>query len=760
MEFEKSIVSIVLSVAAAGLLGLAYSFWQSYGINKPVTGNQKTTDTASSIKTGVITYITAEYKFLLLFVLSLGIILFFYGKSQENLNWLLAISFLVGAVSTAAAGYFSMRIASAASEKVVTESQNSYAEAHSATFSASNAIGIIGVSSVVVGLTVLLTALTFLKKEWEFLTMENVIAGYALGATSIVLFARLGGSLFANSSDKAENEIVSAETGINEKSYHNPSSVSNETGKIVSNIGGIGADFFESASATIIAAMFLGANLLTDEPSNKTLLVLPLIIFAIGIFSSIGASFLLKSSEVSTTRKAMNFAEIIGAAILSLATFFAIKYLLPAQWDVTTKTDEELIITTYKGLGIFWSVFLGIVASVGIGYITKIYTGKESKTVKNIVDKSTKGTANNILGGIEAGLISTGIPVAVLLAVTLAAHYFAGFYGVGIAAVGFFGNMGLQYAYNAAAPIADNANSIAQKTNIDELGIVETNNLKTIGIQSIAQGKIYLALGASIGVVALIGAFIQQAGLMAINLTNPIIIASLAAGTLLPFILSSNALAAVNRISTKIVNEVKRQFIDIPALADAKEILDKYNGDLTYATEGEKEIVYSAQESADNNQCIEIAAYSTIWETLIPGIIAITIPVLVAFFGNAEMLAALLFGALASGTLMAVYQANTGSSLESTKYALEEGVVKNGELLGKESSAYESAVIGENTGKPIKDAASPAVVVLVKLLAIVAIILVPLLVNKAKKSKGLHVNNQQIEMKTNHEYSAQNTYRY
>jgi K(+)-stimulated pyrophosphate-energized sodium pump len=753
-------------ILAAGIIGLGFSFWNSYNNNKINSEDYNVNEIANKIKEGVTSFIVTEYKFLALFVVSLSILAFFYGKSQEGLNGLIAVAVIVGAASSLAANYFSKQFAVNANEKVVAESQKTYSDGFKAAFSAGTATGVINTASVVLGLFLLFLIAAFLTpQETDFGKSMfnfnlNMIAGFAFGASAVALFSRLSGSVFAQSAEKAENEIVEKNAGITDKSSYNPASVANETGRIATNVGGIGADVYESFTAAIVASVFLGAALLTQDEKTIGLLSLPLIIASIGIFTSIGGSYLLRSSEVSTSRQAINIAEGFAAIVLSIGTFFAIKYTLPAEWEVTKTTDKEIIITTYKSLGIFWSAFFGIVASVGISYVTNYLSSKESTTVKHLASESVKGTSNNLLLGTENGLISTGIPVAIILAVVLAAYYFAGFYGVGLAAVGFLGNAGLQMAFNAFAPVANNSDSVATKADLGEVTLKQTNDLKQVGLQSITNGKIFSVIAASLSSLAIFSAFIQLTGIYEVNAIKPLIISALILGAIIPFLLSSNALAAVRRVSKKIVTEVNRQFSDIPALNDANEILDKYNGDLTYATEGEKEIVYSAKDSADNNQCIEKATYVTIWEILIPGVSAIALPVLIAYLGGTEILAAMLLGVITTGTIMALYQANKGSVLENTKYALEEGTVYNGELIGKESSGYQASIVGDKVGQPVKDTSATAITVLIKAMLITSLLLAPLLVNKSKKKKALQLDGlSKVEQVYEIVKEKQNTYR-
>jgi len=736
--------NILYYLIVTGFLGLAYSFWKSYQINGLENGSTKTTEVTASIRKGTMAYIQAEYKFLLLFALSLGILLYFKGKSESESSGFIAISYIVGAGLSALAGYFQSQIALRTNEKVTVQSQNSFEEGFSKAFYGSISIGLIGVSFVIIGISSLLLVFSYLGNDWNPSTILNVMAGFVLGSSSVALFARMGGGVFAKSADISEAYIVKTEPGIKDKSKYNPSSAANDAGQNINNVTGIGSDLYESLSLALIASMILGISFLDTNAIIEHLtygpILLPLILAAIGIFTTVGASFLLKASEPISSKKAVEISEGFAALIMVIASFFVIKYILPAEWDVERKTNEELLITTYKSLGIFWSAFFGIAASAVIGRLTNIYIGSKTKAINSTVEKSFIGPASNILGGFEQAYISTGIPILLVLAVSIASYYFAGFYGVGIAGVGMLSNMGLQHALNAYASITDNSNSIAIKAGLDEPTIKQTNNLKLIGIELIAKNKGFLVVSATISVLSLLSAFFQQSGIEVVDLTMPLVLAGLIAGVALPFILSSNMLAVVGRVSNKMITETKRQFTEIPALADAKEILDKYNGDLTYATEGEKETVYAAHNSADNKQCIETGAFATIWETLIPAVIAIAIPTLLGYFAGGEILTSLLIGVISGGLIMSIFQATAGSAWESTKNTIEEGVEYKGEIYGKESAAYQAALVGEKVGKPLKDAASPAMIVLMKIMIVVAIILAPALSDKSVKKEGLHVN--------------------
>jgi K(+)-stimulated pyrophosphate-energized sodium pump len=740
--------NILYYLIITGFLGLAYSLWKSYQINGLESGTEKSKEVKTSIKKGTLTYLKAEYKFLLLFAVSLGVILYFKGKSETDSNQLIAVSYIVGAGLSLLASYLQLQISLKTSEKVSIQSKSSYAEGFSSAFYGGFAIGLIGVSYVIIGLSGLLLGYGLFENDWDSSKLLNVIAGFALGASSVSLFARMGGGVYAKSSDLSEAYIVKNEPGIVDKSLYNPASYANDSGQNVSNVAGVGSELYEAASISLIAAMILGLGFLNsvaimDHLSNGPILV-PLVIAAVGIFTSIGAGFLFSAGKPEKSKRVMEIAEVFAAIILATSSFFIIKYLLPGEWDVEKKTSNELITTTYKSLGVFWSVFFGIVSAAIIGRLTNIAVGSKSKSVKSITDKSFAGTAGNILGGIEQGYLSTGLPILLVTATVFASHYFAGFYGIGMAAVGMLGNMALQNAINSFAAISDNAHTIAVKSGQEEQTINNAYNLKITGIQALAKGKGFISVSVLLCAIALFGAFIQQSDLSMIDLLIPAVLLGLVLGIALPFVLSSNMISAVGRISNKIVKEVNRQFTEIPELASAKEILDKYNGDLTNATESEKEIVAAADSSADYNQCIEVATFATIWETLIPTLVIIAITALTGYFAGAEVLAGALIGVISGSSIMAIYQSNSGSALESAKYNFEEGVEYNGEIYGKESDAYQSAIIGEKVGKPLKDSASPAMTVLLKVMLVVAIILAPGLNNKTSDTKNNEVSTKQI----------------
>ncbi|MFN8255334.1 MAG: sodium/proton-translocating pyrophosphatase [Bacteroidales bacterium] len=744
--------NILYYLIAAAFIGLAYSYWKSYQINRLEPGTPTTSNVTKSIRVSTITFLKAEYKFALLAGLAIAILLYFKGKSETDSNWLIVGTYILGAGLSALTGYLQLQVSLKTNEKVTIQSQNSYGAAYSKAFYGGISIGLIGISFVVIGLSGLLLALNFIGKNWETSTLLNVIAGFTLGASTISLFTRMGGSIFAKSADLTEAYVVKNEQGIKDKSLYNPVSYANDAGQNINNVAGIGSDLYESLSIALIASMMLGlifldSNAIVNHFEFGPLLV-PLIITAIGIFTSVGASYLLNAKEKTASKKAIALAEGSAALILLGGAFMVTKFLLPLEWDVETKTSNELITTTYKSLGIFWSALIGIIGSVGIAWVTDLYVASKSKSVKKVIDNSFAGPAGNILGGFEQGFISTGIPILIILAVAIGSYYFAGFYGIGIASVGMLSNMGLQNAINAFAPITDNANTIAIKSGLTEQTINQTNNLRISGLEALARSKGYLTLSAVVSVIALLFAFMQVSGTQMVDLKLPLIVAGLFVGVTLPVILSSNILAAVNRVSRKLLNETNRQFEEIHELNAAKEILDKYNGDLTYATEGEKEIVKAAEDSADYQQCVEVGAYSTIWETLITTGVLFLVTILIGYLAGAEILASFLLGGIAAGTVLSLFYSTSGSQWESAKIGIEGGVEHNGEFYGKESMAYQASLAGEKTGKPLKDSVSPALNVMMKVIIVIAIILAPAFKQKTAGKEKLEVNNKyKIESK-------------
>jgi K(+)-stimulated pyrophosphate-energized sodium pump len=746
--------NILYYLLGVSILGMAYSFWKYYQLTQPEAGSADSTRIAKTIKSGTFRYIESEYKILLLFGISIGLLLFFKGKSESQSNWQLAISYITGAGISVLAGYLGLYISTISNVMTANESRVSFAKGFESATSGSSAIGLANASLLTFGLIGMLLLFSLTGKSWDSTTTLNVLAGFALGASTVSMFARYGGGIFAKSAEIANDQIQTNEVGIKSGSQHNPSATASDIGHNIANIKGIGADIFDSFAATLIATMILGISFLNSDGIVERLamgpVLVPLAIAAVGILASAGAIFVLKAIDSNDAKKMLAITEGVAAIILALAAFFVTKILLPSEWEVVKETETLRITTTYYSLGIFWCAFFGIAASVIIGKISPLFLSTKSKSIQTTSDQSAKGADSGILAGIQNGLISIGLPVALIIAVSVLSYFYAGYYGLGVATVGMLANMGFYNTMSAFAPISDNSHSIAIKSALSEETITNTNELKKTGLRNLASSRNFMIVASSLTALTLLSTFIVHSKIELINLSKPLVITGILLGAVLPFILSSTVLSSITRITKKMVSETKRQFTDIPVLAEAKAVLDKYRGDLTYATEGEKEIVYGAIDDVDNNQLVEVSTYSTIYETIIPGGILILLTVILGYFTGIEILSGFLTGLVSASILVSLFMSNSGSSWESTKIAFEEGVKINGEEQGTGTIGHQSSVVADKAGKPIKDAVSPSIIVAMKLALITAIIICSALINRELSKNGLHVENKQnIDVQNN-----------
>lgn len=743
-------------IIASGLVGIGYSLWNYYKISKKELEDNQTENVASSIGDGIKTFFNSRYIFLAVFVAVVGVLLYIYGSFESGLNGLISISFLIGAISTALSSFFSKKFVADTVESVVKNTQSSYSKGFKTNFKLSTSVGLMNVSAIVLGLFINLLVLSLVFGT-ESLSDDvfKIFIGFVAGVSTVSIFTRLSDSLFSKGAELAANEIVDHKPGITEKSVYSPASTNNDVGRIVSNIGGITADVFETFSIAIVSAILLGAGIVANDSSKSEMLIyLPLIIASIGILSSFASSYLLKSSEAATSQTAINLSEAISAVILAVSTFFAVKFLLPQEWVAERFTANEIITTKYFNLGIFWSALIGIAASVGIGYISRSFTNINTQAVKEIAGQSIKSNSNNILSGSKVALISIGAPILLILSVGLSTYYLANYYGIAIAAVSFLSNVALHQSYSTFATVSETTNSIALKSELGEKITSNTKAFNKIGNNTAGKFRIFLLVAASLAVLSMFSTFVQLAAAYNVNILKPMIMSAAILGALAPMLISSNTIGAIKRIRRKIVNETNRQFNENPSLKEANEILEKYSGDITYATEGEREIVYRAKDTIDNKTCIKLSSKLSFWETFIPAGIALVLPLLFAIFGGVEILTAMLIGLGASTIIFASYLISKGNLMGSAKNAVEEGFVYNGELIRKETQAYNASIIGERAGKPMRDAVAPAVIVIMKIIVVAALVLIPLLKSKIAKSNAIEIDRlSKIEYRMNDDVS-------
>jgi len=725
MDFFYS--NLIYLIPVFGLVGIAVMAIKAAWVTKQDAGDGDMAQLAGYIADGAMAFLRAEWKVLSYFVVIAGLLLAYSGTTVHTSSPVIAISFVVGAFLSAFAGFLGMRIATKANVRTTQAARTSLAQALKVSFTGGTVmgLGVAGLAIIGLGSLFIIFFTIYVKNTGGDVNGEamakalDVLAGFSLGAESIALFARVGGGIYTKAADVGADLVGKVEAGIPEDDVRNPATIADNVGDNVGDVAGMGADLFGSYVATMLATMVLGREIKSpDQFGGIAPVLLPMVIAGLGlIFSIVGASFVKIKKETDSVQKALNIGNWASIILTAIATYFLVNWMLPdvsfhmIRDELAGSSLKEGSIEFTKG-GVFGAIVVGLVVGTLMSMITEYYTAMGKRPVLGIIRQSSTGHATNIIAGLAVGMESTVLPILVLASGIYGSYHFAGLYGVAIAAAGMMATTAMQLSIDAFGPIADNAGGIAEMSRLPEEVRHRTDNLDAVGNTTAATGKGFAIASAALTSLALFAAFVGVAGIEHIDIYKADVLAGLFVGGMIPFIFSALCISAVGRAAMAMVEEVRRQFREIPGIMEYK-------------------------AKPEYEKCVAISTKASIREMVAPGLIALITPIIVGFIFGPEVLGGLLAGVTVSGVLMGIFQSNAGGAWDNAKKSFEKGVEINGEMYYKKSEPHKASVTGDTVGDPFKDTSGPSMNILIKLMSIVSLVIAPHLHKEVNHSPRL-----------------------